>query len=56
MLTLAQVTLVLGVTYWGLIVLQLLNWSFAFWIEFSLEFAKLISHALNLYRKKRLYP
>ena len=56
MLTLAQVALVLGVTYWGLIVLRLFSRSFDFWIESSLEIAKLISQAPNLYCEKRTLP
>jgi hypothetical protein len=55
-LALALVALVLGVIYWGSIVLRLLNWSFDFWLELVIEFAKLISEALILFCKKRLYP
>jgi hypothetical protein len=51
MLALALVALVLGVIYWGLVVLQLLNWSFDFWLELVIEFAKLISEALILFCK-----
>ena len=50
-LALALVALVLGVIYRGSIVLQLLNWSFDFWLELVIEFAKLISEALILFCK-----
>ncbi len=51
MLVLALVALVLGVIYLGLIVLRLFNWSFDFWLELVIEFAKLISEALILFCK-----
>ncbi len=56
MLALALVALVLGVIYWGSIVLRLFNWSFDFWLELVIEFAKLISEAFILFCKNDLIP